>query len=79
MLAAHNNAKRRFVMVQTPEKWYTVDEFLEAHLDLFGRNTLYEALRTKQIPSVRVGRRILIPYDALSRMLPVTTGSTEGK
>ena len=62
-------------MVQAPDKqWYTVDEFLEAHKGRFGRSTLYEALRDKTIPSVRIGRRILIPGDALEKML---TGSGE--
>ena len=62
-------------MVQAPEKnpkWLTVDEFLEAHKGKFGRTTLYEALRDKSIPSVRVGRRILIPANAFEKMLPVT-------
>ena len=34
-----------------------------------GRNTAYEAIRRRQIPSVRVGKRILVPLAALERML----------
>ena len=34
-----------------------------------GRNTAYEAIRRRQIPSVRIGKRILVPLAALERML----------
>lgn len=40
-----------------------------------GRGTIYEALRTGAIPSVRVGRKFLIPRAALERMLE---GGTAG-
>jgi len=33
------------------------------------RGLMYEAVRTGQIPSIRVGRRILIPRLALERLL----------
>ncbi len=33
------------------------------------RGLMYEAIRTGQIPSVRIGRRILIPRIALDRKL----------
>ena len=33
------------------------------------RGLMYEALRTGQIPSIRIGRRILIPCAALDRLL----------
>jgi excisionase family DNA binding protein len=33
------------------------------------RGLMYEALRTGQIPSIRIGRRILIPRAALERLL----------
>lgn len=33
------------------------------------RNLMYEAIRTGQIPSIRIGRRILVPRAALQRML----------
>jgi len=39
------------------------------------RNIVYEAVATKQISSVRIGRRILIPADALQRFL---NGQQEG-
>lgn len=42
----------------------------EARLQLgLGRNLIYEAIRSKQIPSIRIGRRILIPRAALEKML----------
>ena len=33
------------------------------------RGLMYEAIRTGQIPSIRLGRRILIPRAALERLL----------
>ena len=33
------------------------------------RGATYEAIRTGQIPSIRIGRRILIPCAALDRLL----------
>lgn len=59
-------------MVQVPEqekRWYTVGEFLAAHPGMFGISALYEALREKRMPSVKVGRKIMIPADALEQML----------
>ena len=34
-----------------------------------GRATAYEGVRTKVIPSIRVGRRLVVPIVALERML----------
>ena len=34
-----------------------------------GKNTAYEAARTGQIPTIRVGRRILVPKFLLDRLL----------
>lgn len=34
-----------------------------------GRNTAYEAVRTKQIPSIKIGSRILIPKVGLVKLL----------
>jgi excisionase family DNA binding protein len=36
-----------------------------------GLTTAYEAVRCGQIPSVRVGRRFLVPKAALARLLAV--------
>ena len=34
-----------------------------------GRNTAYEAVKRAEIPSVRIGRRILVPSKALDKWL----------
>jgi excisionase family DNA binding protein len=34
-----------------------------------GRNSAYEGVRTGQIPSIRIGKRILVPRVALERIL----------
>ena len=34
-----------------------------------GKNSAYEAAHTGQIPTIRVGRRLLVPRAALDRML----------
>lgn len=34
-----------------------------------GRNAAYEAAKTGQIPTIRIGKRILVPRAALDRML----------
>jgi excisionase family DNA binding protein len=38
------------------------------------RPTAYEAIHTGEIPHIRIGRRILIPVDALKRKLANATG-----
>jgi len=37
-----------------------------------GRNSAYEAARRGELPTIAIGRRLLVPKDALVRML--TTG-----
>ena len=51
------------------KKTYTVPEAAEA-LGI-GRNAAYEAARTGQLPTIRIGERILVPVAALERMLRV--------
>lgn len=42
----------------------------QARLQLgLSRSLMYEAVRTRQIPSIRIGRRILIPRAALEKLL----------
>jgi helix-turn-helix protein len=36
-----------------------------------GRNSAYSAIKTGQIPSVRIGRRIAVPTAAIRRMLQI--------
>jgi len=44
-----------------------------AKLLRIGRNAAYEAIQRGDIPSVRIGRRILVPKLALQRMLGEVT------
>ena len=56
-------------MVNTDSK-HLVYSVAEAGKRLgLSRGLMYEAIRTGQIPSVRIGRRILIPCAALDRLL----------
>jgi excisionase family DNA binding protein len=34
-----------------------------------GRNSVYEAIRRKEIPSVKLGKRLLVPKEGLQRLL----------
>ena len=34
-----------------------------------GRNTAYEAVRTGTIPALRIGKRLVVPRQALERLL----------
>jgi len=34
-----------------------------------GRNTLYDAIKRGEVPSIRVGRRLVVPIAALERLL----------
>lgn len=46
---------------------YTVEE--AAEVIGISRNSAYEAIKRGEIPSIKIGRRILVPKDALHRML----------
>lgn len=46
---------------------YTVDE--AAALFGIGRNSAYEAVRRGEIPSIRIGKRIVVPKAALDQLL----------
>ena len=48
-------------------KTYSVDQ--AARLLGIGRSAAYEAVTRGQLPSVRIGRRVLIPRAALDRLL----------
>lgn len=39
-----------------------------------GRSAAYEAVRAGQLPSIRIGRRVLVPVHALLAMLDGTAG-----
>ena len=40
-----------------------------ASLLRISRGSAYEAARRKEIPTIRIGRRLLVPSDALERLL----------
>jgi excisionase family DNA binding protein len=40
-----------------------------ARLLRISRGSAYEAAKRKEIPTIRIGRRILVPVDALERLL----------
>ncbi len=46
---------------------YTVDEVAE-RLGI-GRNAAYDAIRRRELPALRIGRRIVVPRAALDRLL----------
>ncbi len=48
---------------------YKVEE--AAKLLRIGRNQAYDAVANGEIPSIRIGKRILVPRIALERMLAV--------
>lgn len=46
----------------------TVDELLAAKVLPHGRSAAYDAIRRGELPSVRIGGRVLIPTAALWRL-----------
>ncbi len=46
---------------------YTVDE--AARLLRMSRQTVYEAARRGEVPSIRIGRRVLVPRAGLERLI----------
>jgi excisionase family DNA binding protein len=43
-----------------------------------GRSATYEAVRRGEIPSIRVGRRLLVPTAALARLLGLDVADPTG-
>ena len=50
-------------------EYISVKEFLQQLDGRLSKNTVYEQIASGVIPSVRISRRILIPADAMDRML----------
>jgi excisionase family DNA binding protein len=48
---------------------YTVEE--AARLLRIGRNQAYEAAKSGQLPTIKIGKRILVPCAALEKMLAI--------
>ena len=56
-------------MISGSTDWLTVAEFVAKFSGRVSRNFVYERIREGSIPSVRIGRKILIPSDALDRLM----------
>jgi excisionase family DNA binding protein len=54
----------------------TVDEV--ASLLRISRGSAYEAAKRGEIPTIRIGRRLLVPSDALERLLSGVTPVARG-
>ena len=50
-------------------RYISVKELLGRLDGRVSKNTMYQAIAAGTIPSIRIGRRILVPSDALDRML----------
>ena len=56
--------------MENTQKFLTVKQFLAVNKGRLGRSMLYERIRDGTIPAVHIGKRkILIPSDALDRLL----------
>ncbi len=56
--------------------WLTVAQFISRFKGTVSRNFVYDRIRDGTIPSVRLGKKILIPADALDRLLAESRGDT---
>ena len=61
--------KERSDMLSNTTDWLTVAEFVAKFNGRVSRNFVYERIREGSIPSIRIGRKILIPSDALDRLM----------
>ena len=57
------------MLIHDGPEWLSPAEFLAQHQGRFGRNSLYNWLAEDKLPHLTIGRKILIPSDAFSRML----------
>ena len=51
-----------------PTEWLTSSEFLERYKGVIGKSKFYDGIAEGTIPHLRIGRKLLIPADALDRM-----------
>lgn len=56
-----------------------VPEFLRRNPGLIGRTTLYELVKARRIPHVRIGRKVLIPTNLLSLLVIGGAGVDRGQ
>jgi excisionase family DNA binding protein len=64
------------VISQLNPRVVTVDE--AAKILRLGRQSVYEAVHRREIPALRIGRRLVIPLAALDRLLAGETGQPQG-
>ena len=50
-------------------KWLTIAQIMERHPGILGKNGWYERIKDGTLPSIRLGRKLFIPSDALERVL----------
>lgn len=63
------------MVIKTSKGYISVGEFLNSLNGRLSKNTVYQAIAAGTIPSIRVSRkRILVPADALDRMLEKQSG-----
>ncbi len=61
--------------------YISVPEFLERNRDpitgsrVIGRDAIYTAIRTGQLPHIRIGRKLLVPSDALDILAAQSTST----
>jgi excisionase family DNA binding protein len=55
--------------VQTAPQRMTITVEEAAHLLGIGRQSAYQAARAGELPTIRLGRRLLVPRQALEQML----------
>ncbi len=56
------------------KRTYTVEEAGE--ILGIGRSAAYQGVRTGEIPAIRIGRRLLVPVQALEQLLSTAKPST---
>ena len=56
------------------KRTYSVEE--AAKILGIGRSAAYQAVRTGEIPAIRIGRRLLVPVQSLEQLLSTAKPST---
>ena len=60
-------------------EYMSPEELRKKHGCPVSKNSLYTAINSGQVPHIRIGRRILVPADALDQMLAAQTLKDEGE
>jgi len=59
------------------KRTYSVEE--AAKILGIGRSAAYQAVRTGEIPAIRIGKRLLVPVQALEQLLSTATRDRGGE